>query len=140
MKNKIITVLLLIIAAIHLIPVSGSLGAAQLESLYGVAIDSPELDILMRHRAVLFGILGCFFIVAAFRQDYQAPAFIMAAASILTFFFLLFQNDTTSEAINRIALGDIVALICLVLALLLRYWSFISGKSKAAKGSTKAML
>ena len=51
---------LLIAGAIHLLPLSGVTGAAALERLYGVAVDSPDLALLLRHRAVLFGLLGGF--------------------------------------------------------------------------------
>lgn len=122
MKEKIITFLILIIAAIHLIPVSGALGAAQLETLYGLTIDSAELDLLLRHRAIMFGLLGCVFILAAFKRSYQNLAFALATGSMLPFFYLYFASDTNSETIRQIALGDGIASLALVCAVLLRYW------------------
>jgi hypothetical protein len=61
MFEKAITGLLLVVAAIHLVPITGFFGARQLSALYGIEVDSPDPEILMRHRAVRFGILGVFF-------------------------------------------------------------------------------
>jgi hypothetical protein len=68
MSESVITILLLIVAIIHLVPLIGVLGVAKLEALYGIPLPSNELAILMRHRAVLFGILGVFFVYAAIRK------------------------------------------------------------------------
>ena len=81
-----ITVLMLIVAAIHLVPISGFFGAKRLSALYGIEVDNADLEIMMRHRAVLFGILGAFFAYAAFMPALQPVAFIAAAASLASFF------------------------------------------------------
>ena len=46
---------------INVIPVTGALSAARLEVLYGLRFEDPSLVILMRHRAVLLGIVGTLF-------------------------------------------------------------------------------
>jgi hypothetical protein len=67
--EKIVTALLVVVGIIHLIPVSGVLGAERLSALYGVSLNEPNLEILMRHRAVLFGLLGAFLVYAAFNPQ-----------------------------------------------------------------------
>jgi hypothetical protein len=90
MIERTITGLMLVVAVIHLIPISGFFGAAQLEALYGIEVSDPNLAILMRHRAVLFGILGTFFAYAAFVPAVQPIAFVAASVSIASFFFFGF--------------------------------------------------
>ena len=64
---RIVTTLLFLGAAvINLGPVLGVLSAGQLEAAYGVKLDDPNLVILMRHRALLFGVVGGLLVVAAF--------------------------------------------------------------------------
>ena len=63
--NKLITILLLVVGIIHLMPLLGVLGGDRLNSLYGLSLDEPNLQILMRHRAVLFGLLGALLVAAA---------------------------------------------------------------------------
>lgn len=47
-------------AAIHRLFVVGVVGADPLRKLYGQAFESPDLQLLMRHRAVMFRTVdGC---------------------------------------------------------------------------------
>lgn len=65
--SYLISAMLVVVAIIHLLPLPGVLGSERLAALYGLSFDELNLAILMRHRAVLFGLLGVFFLVAAFR-------------------------------------------------------------------------
>jgi len=67
MYERAITGLMLVVALIHLLPISGFFGVERLTSLYDVEISGANMEILMRHRAILFGILGGFLAYAAFR-------------------------------------------------------------------------
>ena len=64
----VVPAVLLLVAAIHALPLLGVLGAARISGLYGIAVDDPNLEILMRHRAVLFGLLAAFLAYAAFHR------------------------------------------------------------------------
>lgn len=121
--------MLIIIAIIHLLPIAGFSGSNLLESLYGTSIESTDLVLLMRHRAVLFGILGCVFAYSAFVPKYQNLAFLMIAASLLPFLFLVYGADSVSEEIYRVALVDVLALVCLLVAVLLKF--FLKSKLKS---------
>ena len=74
---KAITYCLLVVGLINLAPVFGVISAAKLESAYSVTLAGNDLAILMRHRALLFGILGAFIIYSAFNPHYQLAAMIM---------------------------------------------------------------
>lgn len=119
MVEYTITGLMLVVAAIHLVPITGFFGAERLSALYGIDIESPDLEILMRHRAVLFGILGTFFAYAAFVPALQPIAFVAAAASLTTFFYLAVAVGDYGEPIRKIVVGDIIAVVCLAAAVLL---------------------
>ena len=119
MFERTITGLLLVVAAIHLVPITGFFGADRLTSLYGIDVTSADLEILMRHRAVLFGILGVFFAYAAFRPALQPVAFVAAFATIASFFYLAFSVGDFGEAIRKIVVGDVVAAVALLGAVIL---------------------
>ena len=113
MIEHVIPALLLVVAVIHLLPLAGFAGARQLRALYGLEIDSPDLEILMRHRAVLFGILGAFFAYSAFTPSLQPIAFVGAAASVFSFFYLAGSVGGYGPAIAKVVRADVVAAICL---------------------------
>ena len=43
---------------IHLLPAVGAAGPTWLARLYDVEVDDPDVVLLLRHRAVLFGMVG----------------------------------------------------------------------------------
>lgn len=119
MLPKIITALLVIVGMINFLPIIGILSADKLASLYGVTINEPNLLILIRHRALLFGLIGGFIIYAAFRPDLQLLAIIFGAISMLGFILIAQQTGAYNTLIQKIIVIDIGALILLAVATLL---------------------
>lgn len=113
----LVSAALVVVAIIHLLPLSGLLGTERLAALYGVTFDEPNLAILMRHRAVLFGLLGLFFLIAAFRPALQGIAFAGGFASVLSFLYLAWSVGNYNPQVGRVFYADIVALVCLVVGL-----------------------
>jgi hypothetical protein len=113
----ILPIMLLVVGIIHILPLSGVLSAARLFELYGMTFDDPNLEILMRHRAVLFGLLGIFLICSAFMPSLQLPALIAGFLSVVSFLYLSYSVGGYNEQVNRIVIADKVALVCLVVAL-----------------------
>jgi hypothetical protein len=116
--RHLISAMLIVVGVIHLLPLSGVLGGGRLQGLYGIPIDEPNLAILMRHRAVLFGLLGVFMLIAAFRPLYQLVALITGFASVLSFLYLAWSVGGYNAAIARVVAADVVALGCLVVAII----------------------
>jgi len=116
----IISGLIVIAGAIHLPPLAGMLGADRLRSLYQLSFDEPNLQILMRHRAVLFGLLGIFLIYAAFQPSLQPMAFIAGFISLASFLAIASTVGTYNNAIAKVFIADVIAIVSLTIALLLR--------------------
>ena len=113
--------MLTVVGIIHLLPLSGVLSVSRLQSLYGVIITDPNLEILMRHRAVLFGILGAFLIYAAFRPGLQLAALIASAVSVISFLVIAGMVGSYNTGIARVVTADIVAIVCLLIGAF-AYW------------------
>jgi len=110
----LVSAMLVIVAIIHLLPLSGVVGSERLASLYGLSFDEPNIAILMRHRAVLFGLLGLFMLYAAFAPRFQLAAFVIGFVSVVSFLWLASSVGGYNAAIGRVVTADIVALACLV--------------------------
>ncbi|HET9693478.1 MAG TPA: hypothetical protein VFP48_03765 [Steroidobacteraceae bacterium] len=112
--RHLVSAMLVIVALIHLMPLSGALGSERLAALYGVAFDEPNLSILMRHRAILFGVLGSFLLVAAFRPELQVVAVAIGFVSVVSFLYLAWSVGGYNVRIGRVVIADVVALLCLL--------------------------
>jgi hypothetical protein len=116
MLDKTIAAMLIIVGIIHVLPFIGVLGPERLAALYGIAVDEPNLAILMRHRAVLFGIVGVFLLYAAIRPDLQVMALIAGFVSVISFFYLVWASGDHNAEINKVVLVDVVAFVALAIA------------------------
>jgi hypothetical protein len=122
--------MLSVVGIIHLLPLTGVLSVSRLQALYGVTITDPNLEILMRHRAVLFGILGAFLIYAAFRPGLQLAALIAGAVSVVSFLVIAGMIGGYNTGITRVVTADIVAVVSLMIGAF-AYW-----KDRATLGVT----
>ena len=111
----LVSAMLVVVAIIHLLPLSGVLGGERLVALYGLSFNDPNLAILMRHRAALFGLLGLFLLFAAFRPQFQAIAFIAGFVSVVSFLWLAWSVGGYNTQVARVFTADIVALTCLII-------------------------
>ena len=119
MHEQIVTALMLVVAVIHFLPITGFVSTQRLASLYGMQITDRNMEILMRHRAVLFGMLGTFLAYAAFTPAFQPIAFVAAGISLVSFFFLSFSVGEFSPSIRKIVIADVVASVCLIASVVL---------------------
>lgn len=110
------TALWVIPGVIHLMPLAGVLGAGWLARLYGLPFADPDLEILMRHRAVLFGLLGVLLVAAGFRPTLRPLAWIGGMASVLSFLALAYGVGGYNAALARVVAADWLALACLLAA------------------------
>lgn len=77
---------LIIAGLINLAPVIGALSAQRLEALYGLPVaGQPDLEILLRHRAVLFGLLGAAMLYGAFDHAWFWPVLGAGLISMLAY-------------------------------------------------------
>lgn len=120
--NAIARIMLAAVGVIHLLPLSGVVGAGQLQKLYGLPFDDPNLEIMMRHRAVLFGLLGAFLIYAAINGQHFGLAMTAAAVSTLSFIWLTIAVGGYNAAVARVVIADAIAIACLIVALVAEWF------------------
>ena len=107
----IVPAMLVLVALIHLPPLLGVLGAARMESAYGVPIADPNLAVLMRHRAVLFGLVGSLMVAAVFVPSLRAAALLISLLSAGSFVLLAWSSAGLNANLGRVAMVDVAAVV-----------------------------
>ena len=107
----------LVVGVIHLLPLVGVLGGERLAQLYGIDASEPNLALLLRHRAVLFGLLGALCVAAAFRPALRGLALVAGWISVASFLALAGGTPVNAQ-VARVVTADWVALGALVVATL----------------------
>ena len=122
MKNLWIS-LVLVAASINLAPVLGVASTERMSALYGVALEDPNLQILMRHRAVLFGVVGGLLLVAAFHPPSRATGYVVGFTSMVSFLVIAWAVGGYGAEIRRVMIVDWVGIAALAgAALVHRLW------------------
>jgi hypothetical protein len=104
---------LVLLGLIHLAPLVGVLGVDRLEALYGIDLIGPDPELLLRHRAVLFGILGGYMLWAVWRPAHRAAAFAFAFVNIVSFLALSWRIGDVNAALGKVAIIDALGLAIL---------------------------
>lgn len=110
MLDLVISAILVIVGVINFVPVAGVLSSAALAKAYGIDPPTGDVLVLLRHRAVLFGIVGGFIITSAFLTYLQGAAVVMAYVSMLSYVQLAWNAGNELLSIKKI---DVVAILLL---------------------------
>lgn len=122
MTNYIIFGILGIVGVINLLPLGVFFDASKTAKLYGVAVESESLIILMRHRGVLLSLVGIALVSAAFKSEYRMLAISLALISKIAFIFLTFSSENHTSEIKQVALIDAAAVVLLLFALAFHFY------------------
>ena len=108
------TIFFLIPGVINFAPVVGALSAKQLTRLYQIDNLSQDLELLLRHRAFLFGIIGTFIIISAFQPNLRIHATIAGLVSMVSFIVLAFTLNIDNPSLVKIVWVDVFAIVVLL--------------------------
>ena len=120
--SKIYLSLLLLVGVINFLPIVGVLSLDKINQAYGLSVTDNNLAILLRHRALLFGLIGGFIVYSVFNPQYQTVAIVIAAISMLGFLFFSWSVGGSNPALLKVAQIDIVGVVLLLLAVVLRFF------------------
>ena len=125
--NKLFILLVVIVGIINFLPLLGILSAERIAAAYDVEVAGSDMEILLRHRSLLFGIVGGFVFYSLYNPAMQGAALTLAGVSMVGFLVLVFVVGGHNAALNRIMLADVVGIACLVGAVVIKY--FVQGES-----------
>lgn len=121
MLNWISGICIGLVALIHLAPAIGVAGAEKLATLYGREFSEANLQVLMRHRAVLFGIVGGLMLYAAFDPALRGLAYLVGFVSVVSFLMLVKTTQGLNAEVMRVYAVDWVALGLLVIGVVAHF-------------------
>lgn len=113
------TILILLVSLVNIAPVIGVVSSQRLQTFYGVVLGDPNLAILMRHRAVLFGVVGGLLAVSAFHRPLRPAGYAAGFLNMLTFALIAWLVEGYNPEIGRVAVIDLAASLALLVALVL---------------------
>ena len=125
-------------SCINLLPVLGVLGSKKLSQLYGVTITEMNQEMMMKHRAILFGIVGSILGVAIVHRPIRKIAYFAGLTSMSSYMFLVtvFSDQGlhafTSE-IQRVFWIDCVGVLWLGTAAIVDIFGSLKRDSEAKK-------
>ncbi len=117
--QRVMQGVLIVAGLIHFLPVTGVIGADQLTGMYDMPFSDPNLLILMRHRAVMLGLLGGFVLYGAFRPAMRGPAIALGTVSLVSIVGLALSTGGYNQALYRVVVADSIAVLCFLLAIVL---------------------
>ena len=114
--------LMVVIGLVHLIPVTGVLGAQRLAALYGIGVPDTDTELLLQHRALSFALVAIVCFTSALNSTWLGPARLIATLSMVSFVALVVWQQPANTALVKVAIIDGVLLILLGLSVV---WSWL---------------
>lgn len=111
---------LLIAGIVNLLPSMLTFLPDKISKSYGIEIPNLNYELLLRHRAVLFGIIGGLMIFSAITKKYYEISTIAGLISMTSFVLLYFLIGKGINAeLNKVMIIDIVAIAILLIGFIL---------------------
>ena len=110
---------LLTAGIINAIPVLLAFLPSKITESYGISLPDANYELLLRHRALLFGIIGGLMIYSAISKKYYDLATLVGMVSMVSFVLLYLMVDgEVNAALTKVMQIDTVCLILLLISFL----------------------
>ena len=112
--EQLFRISLFVAGVINLLPSLLAFLPAKIAKSYGIEIPNANYELLLRHRAILFGIIGGLMIYAALVKKHYELSTIAGLVSMISFIILYFLigKDINSE-LKKVMIIDVVAIVIL---------------------------
>ncbi len=120
--TKLYLFLLFIVGVINFLPVIGVLSIDRINQAYGLNVGDNNMAILLRHRALLFGLIGGFVFYSIFNPQYQNAAITLAAISMIGYLCFFWSVGGSNSELLKVAQIDIVGVVVLAVAIVVKYF------------------
>jgi len=116
----IFRITLFIAGVINLLPSVLAFLPDKISKSYGIEIPNENYELLLRHRAILFGIIGGLMIYSAVAKKHYEVSTVIGLISMISFIVLFFQigGDINSD-LKKVMTIDIVGTVILCIGFIL---------------------
>ena len=116
----IFRITLFIAGIINAIPALITFLPSKIKSSYGIQIPDVNYELLLRHRAALFGIIGSLMIYSAITRTHYELSTLAGMISMVSFLLLFYTiNGDINQALTRVMKIDAAAILLLLIGFLL---------------------
>ncbi len=123
----IFRITLFVAGLINLLPSLLAFLPHKISQSYGIEIPNSNYELLLRHRAILFGIIGGLMIYSSIVKKHYEITTTAGLVSMISFIILFFLIDNgISPELKKVMIIDVVATVILCLGLIL---FFLKSKS-----------
>ena len=113
--------LLVLVGIVNLIPgVVATVSVERAAAAYGVALDGPDLAVVLRHRGVLLAIVGLALVVVPWWPEIRTAAIVGGAVSMASFVAIVLAKPGVGRPLRTVMWVDVGALGLVLVAVLLR--------------------
>ena len=118
MKESIFRVCLFVAGVINFIPSFLAFIPSKISSSYGVEVSTANYELLLRHRAVMLGIIGGFMIYAAISKKQYSDAIVLGMISMVSFviFYVMMKGEINPQ-LTKVMKMDVLAIVVLLIGL-----------------------
>ena len=112
--------LLVLVGLVNAVPgLIGSLSVERAASAYGIAVDSPDLAVVLRHRGVLLLIVGLGLIVAPWWPEIRTAAIVAGVISMASYVAIALAKPGLGRPLRTVMWVDVGALGIVAVAVVL---------------------
>ncbi|MGW6447507.1 hypothetical protein [Lentzea sp. NPDC055074] len=112
-RTRLGQALLVVAGLVNVAPGAGALAPESMRQAYGVEITGADLEVVLRHRAILLALVGVLAVVSAFRPALRPAAVTGNTISMGAFLLLVLTTPEVNQQVVRVAQVDAVALLVL---------------------------
>ena len=116
----IFRITLFIAGVINLLPSVLAFLPDKISKSYGIEIPNENYELLLRHRAILFGIIGGLMIYSAVAKKHYEVSTVIGLISMISFIVLFFQiGGNINSELKKVMTIDIVGTVILCIGFML---------------------
>ena len=105
--------------AINILPSILAFLPEKISNSYGIELPNVNFELLLRHRAVLFAIVGGLMVYSAVSKNFYSISVTVGLISMISFIILYFLMNGINPELEKVMKIDLIAVIVLLVGFIL---------------------